>query len=205
MQFLTTNSFGTTLLLSFLGVASAAELLGCDAVNCTKDSYGTGTKCKVGNSTLGALGITNFTSTLDKSPLTWTFGYNENGTKAGNDSIRLFDRNFYLGTPPSLSLKDTTGCALFFEGYSPTIKKPMGEKQDNFTCADVLNESCVNDVILQAKTEGKNINGTSDFCNQLQKVIADKPPSSCSFLPNKSWGTVVSQCKCYPSNCLPWK
>ncbi|KAF1949402.1 hypothetical protein CC80DRAFT_497560 [Byssothecium circinans] len=195
MQFLTTSTFGIAILLTLSSnKATAAELLGCDAVGCPEDQNQR-TQCSVGNATLRVLGITNITTSLDKSPITWTIGYNE-GKKPGNDSVDTYDRNFYLGTPPSLQLKDTTGCALFFEGVAPSIAlpkpKPGPSNIANFTCSDVLKEDCVSDLISQAKSAAKGIDGKDDFCSSLQKSLVDKPPSTCSLVKG-SWGAVFAQ------------
>ena len=184
----TTSGAATLLFLSF-GSSALAQLLGCDAVGCPLDDYRT-PQCEVGNATLKAIGIANVTTLLDAQPLTWTLGLQElNGTQP------TFDRNFYLGTPASLELNDTTGCALFFEGVSTNLTTSKGNLLDKFTCSDALAESCVSDLITQAESNSKDISGTSDdsdFCNKLRDSLVNKPPSTCNGLQG-SWGNIIAK------------
>jgi hypothetical protein len=190
----TTSSFSSiTLLFSFLGSAVTAQLLGCDAVKCPVDEYRTA-QCEIGNATLKAIGIVNVTTSLDASPFTWTLGLQElktNGTKP------IFDRNFYLGTPPSLKLSDTTGCALFFEGVSANLTVPYEDQLDRFTCSDTMAESCVADLIAQAQStfeKLEDVSSEADVCSRLRDSITREPPSSCNGVKG-SWGTVIARSK----------
>lgn len=200
-SFVSSTSGSAILMILSMGSAAVAQLLGCDAVGCPMDNYRT-PKCEVGNVTLKAIGIANVTTTLDSQPLTWTLGLQElNGTQP------TFDRNFYLGTPTSLDLNGTTGCALFFEGVSGNLTTLAGNQLDKFTCTNTLSESCVSDLITQAESSSKDIEDTSDtskFCNKLRDSLVNKPPSSCEGVKG-SWGTLVAECKQLqpPSHCKP--
>ncbi|KAK8038964.1 hypothetical protein PG993_007375 [Apiospora rasikravindrae] len=173
---------------------AAAELLGCDAVGCPTNEYHVA-QCKIGNATLQALGITNVTTTLDTRPLTWTVGFQE----APKDSISghpeaamALDKNFYLGTPPSMRFDNSTaGCALFFEGISANITVPQ-DKKNSFTCADALSEDCVSDLVRQAESAAK-FAGNADACSQLRDSLTNKPPPSCNSVKGGTWGSVISR------------
>ncbi|KAJ4993801.1 hypothetical protein SVAN01_00855 [Stagonosporopsis vannaccii] len=191
----------TALLLS--SSTTSAQLLGCDAVGCPVDEYRRA-HCEVGNATLKAVGIANVTTSLSPAPLTWTLGLQEldnNGTQP------LFDRNFYLGTPASLKLDDSTGCALFFEGVSSNLTAPNADQLDKFTCSNSLAESCISDLVAQAQSNYKSLNnGTSKgpaLCNQLRDSLANLPPSTCNGVTG-SWGTITAQRKLHFSFISPY-
>jgi len=181
----------TALLLSSRSTASA-QLLGCDAVGCPVDEYRRA-NCEVGNATLNAVGIANVTTSLSREPLTWTLGLQE---VDNNGTAPSFDRNYYLGTPPSLKLDDTTGCALFFEGVSANLTAPNADQLDNFTCSDSLAESCIADLTAQAHSTFKALNnGTATgpaLCNQLRDSLANQAPSTCNGV-RGSWGAIAAQ------------
>lgn len=191
MRFSSPNTSVPVVLFPLLfGNFALAELFGCDAIGCPVDEYRTA-QCKVGNATLKAVGITNVTTTVDTRPLTWTLGLQELQT-AGNgiQTALTLDRNFYLGTPPSLQLNGTTGCALFFEGIAANL---TATDKENFTCSDALNKDCVSDLITQSQASGDALSD-SDFCNKLRDSLVNKPPSTCNGV-KSSWGTIVVQCK----------
>lgn len=186
---------GPAILLSFLfGSTATAQLLGCDAVGCPIDEY-RNVQCKIGNATLKAIGVTNVTTILDSRPLTWTLGLQE---LKGNGTNPTFDRNFYLGTPPSLQLNDTKGCALFFEGISANLTSSSGDQLDKFTCSNVVAEACVSDLIAQAQSTyegfGVETDGSSGLCSRLRDSLMDKPPTTCNGVKG-SWGTILAQRK----------
>lgn len=181
----------TALLLSSRSTASA-QLLGCDAVGCPVDEYRRA-NCEVGNATLNAVGIANVTTSLSREPLTWTLGLQE---LDNNGTAPSFDRNYYLGTPPSLKLDDITGCALFFEGVSANLTAPNADQLDKFTCSDSLAESCITDLTAQAQSTFKALNnGTATgpaLCNQLRDSLANQAPSTCNGV-RGSWGAIATQ------------
>lgn len=184
------TSVPVALLPLLFGQAALAELFGCDTVGCPVDEYRTA-QCKVGNATLKAVGITNITTTVDTRPLTWTLGLQELQTAGNRSQTTLtLDRNFYLGTPPSFKLEDTTGCALFFEGISANLTTT---NKENFTCSDALNKDCVSDLITQTQSSGDALSN-SDFCNKLRDSLVNNPPSTCNGI-KSSWGTIVAQRK----------
>ncbi len=189
----TTSALAVAAVLLLRSTATA-QLLGCDAVDCAIDEYRRA-KCEVGNATLSALGIANFSTSLDSQPLTWTLGLQQLDSTA---TQLPFDRNYYLGTPPSLKLNDTAGCALFFEGISTNLTAANGSQLDKFTCSNALAESCVTDLITQAQTNFKAINNATandaGFCSQLRDSLANSPPGSCNGVKG-SWGAINAQRK----------
>ncbi|KAF1357552.1 hypothetical protein EJ07DRAFT_157552 [Lizonia empirigonia] len=183
-----TSGSAILLLLSF-GSSAVAQLLGCDAVGCPVDEYRT-PQCEIGNATLKAIGITNVTTLLDSQPLTWTLGLQE--LKAAQPT---FDRNFYLGTPPSVNLNDTTSCALFFEGVSSNLTTSAGNQLNKFICSDALPAACISDLLTQAQSSFDNLDKTpsssSSICTQLRDTLLTKPPPTCN-MPQGTWGTILA-------------
>ncbi|KAF3044746.1 hypothetical protein E8E12_010165 [Didymella heteroderae] len=147
----------------------------------------------IGNATLKAIGISNVTTSLDSQPLTWTVGLQELKENGANPT---FDRNFYLGTPPSIQLNDAHGCALFFDGISANLTSSMGDQLDKFSCSNVLAEACVSDLIAQARStyEGFGVatDGSPGICSRLSDALMDKPPTACNGIKG-SWGTILAQ------------
>lgn len=179
------------LLLSLFSSEALSEIVGCDAVGCPVDQYRVA-QCELGNATLKAVGIANVTTTVDSRPFTWTLGLQEN--QSGDDGTQAtFDRNFYLGTPSSVQLNYSTGCALFFEGIAPNLTAPK-DKMDSFSCSDVLNGDCLSELILQAQTAAKDSEASkdADFCNDLRDSLIDMAPSTCNGV-KESWGAIVAR------------
>lgn len=192
--YIATFSSPVILLFFSLGGTATAQLLGCDAVGCPIDDNRI-TRCDVGNATLKAIGVANVTTILDARPLTWTLGLQELSSGGTNPT---FDRNFYLGTPPSLQTNDTNGCALFFEGVSANLTSSTGDQLDKFTCSNTLAEACVSDLIAQAQSAseglGDKADGSSDRCNTLRDLLINQPPTTCNGMKG-SWGTILAHRK----------
>ncbi|KAH6633606.1 hypothetical protein C7974DRAFT_375667 [Boeremia exigua] len=188
MRATTATSPGLTLAaLLLLQSTTTAQLLGCDAVNCPVDAYRT-VQCSVGNATLKAIGIANLKTSLGTQPLTWTLGLQELDTNSTQPS---FDRNYYLGTPPSFQLNDT-GCALFFEGIAPKVAAPNDHLED-FTCSNSLPEACIKDLMAQAQFAYKSRNAKDPlFCTQLRDALANTAPATCSAA-KSGWGAITAR------------
>lgn len=180
------------LLLLLLHPASA-QLYGCKTVNCPVDDKGLSV-CPLGNSTFEYIGIANVASSISSSPLTWTVGVERSDTSSSGQIP--FDRNFYLGTPPSLNVEGKTGCALFFDGVAPALARQPNVPKDAFTCKDVLEERCIADVIAQAKESYRALVDAGDsevtFCGQLRDALVEQPPSTCDVVTG-SWGDVIAK------------
>ena len=179
---------------------SLAQLSSCDAVNCPLDQY-RNFECVVGNASAIALGITSFTSPLSSQPLTWTIV-----VQGVNGPSNNYERDFFLGTSPSLNLtaggsSQSQACGLFFEGVATKIKFPGTDREyDQGTCDDALTQSCVNDLRTQARTELANIRGGSggyndslpaSVCGKLGDVLRDDAPKTCTVVSDGRWGDVL--------------
>lgn len=142
--------------------------------------------CEIGNSTLKAIGIANFTTSINPQPLAWTLGLHEQ-CNSENRTQLILDRTCCLGTPPSLQLANVTGCALFFESIAARLTVPDSfDVTDIFTCSDVLSQSCVSDLTTRARTAANDLQrqvterDSSDFCSNLSSSLHKTPPESCS-------------------------
>lgn len=179
--------------------AISGEIHGCDAVRCPSGPQDS-SECDIGNSTLKAIGIANFTTNVNPQPVTWTLGLHESyDTKNGTQLI--LDRNHYLGTPPSLQLANVTGCALFFEGIAAKLTIPHSlDATDKSTCSDVLSQSCVSYWTAQARTAADDLLGqvternSSYLCSRLGSSLQSNPPESCNSA-RSTWGTVAARHK----------
>ena len=142
-----------------LATFSYAQLSGCDAVDCPTDQNGK-SQCVLGNATAAALGVLSFNTSLSRQPLTWTLI-----VQSLNSQENLYERDFFLGSPPSLNLvqntttrstpyQQTQACSLFFEGIASQLRFPGSNPlYDQGTCNDALNAACVADLQAQAKSE----------------------------------------------------
>ncbi|KAI9642416.1 hypothetical protein NHQ30_009221 [Ciborinia camelliae] len=180
-----------------LSIANAQTLVGCDAVSCP--TTGGQTHCTVGNTTMSELGITSFNTSLNTSPFTWTLGIQETFDPV-NKSLASWDRDFFLGTPPSISnlTSSTHGCALFFDGISPNLFFQGNDSSG--TCQDALSSQCVNDLLSQSQSEMvsllKNSTGSqteSNICSELQSALQSQAPTSCTAAASHNWGTINVQ------------
>ncbi|KAJ8065161.1 hypothetical protein OCU04_005874 [Sclerotinia nivalis] len=190
--------------VSFLSVSQAQNqtLVGCDAVHCPTD-HKTST-CPVGNTTLSYLGITSFNTSLASLPLTWTLGTQVNHDPS-NSSLASLDRDYFLGTPPTISNLISTpyhGCALFFDGVSANLSFPNTARESGSgTCNDALSSSCVTDLLAQSQSELKTLLGSdssseSKICSALQSALQSKPPTSCTDIQTihiNGWGNTIAR------------
>lgn len=174
--------------------AGRAQLLGCDSIGCPKDSSSNDV-CPIGSTTARAIGITNFTSSLNSDPFTWTVAFSSQ-ISPSNSSVDLLERSYYLGTPPSLDLATETnvkGCGLFFEDV---VTRGDFSPSTAGTCSDLLGASCVSDLISQAnKTLSQLLadEDTSFVCSKLAVQLRDNAPSSCTLDNVGQWGAIAVQ------------
>ena len=197
-----TNSTPCSLLLStifvipFLLSHSAAQIAGCDAVNCPVNEY-SNSICPVGNITAQAIGITNFSIPVTDQALTWTIT-----TESLKNDQNTFERDFFLGSPANLDLKarassDTQLCAIFFNGVATRVMFPGTDPEyDQGTCNDALTAACTNDLRSQAQSfqwrnlTGASLNGGSSFCTQLGDSLRKDAPQSCTVASDHQWTDV---------------
>lgn len=157
-------------------------------------------QCEVGNATLTAVGITELTTNIDTMPLTWTVGLQKHDGPLDGSQI-VFDRNYYLGTPASLHLANSTGCAVFFEGITGNLAVSRGNMDmDSSICPDVLSPGCISDLLAQVETRFEDLLAwpndlsATQLCDHLREDLSDNAPDSCSEA-KAGWGTLVSQCE----------
>lgn len=159
--------------------------------------------CTVGNSTAVGIGIITTNSSLSApEPLTWTIAIQP--TKE-NNTRRAFERDFFLGTPPSLDLRNTSrgACALIFDGVSSnlTFNDHNPQYGANGTCDNALGPACVSDLRSQSVTELQLILGadgvvdedTSGTCEALASALREHAPASCSAAGSGNWGTLLAR------------
>ena len=193
--------FLSSVLAAFISILclrpTAGQLESCDQVNCPL--VGAAWHCPVGNVTNVGLGIAGFENLISLGKkLTWTVGLSN--PDVSNSTETLWERQFYLGTPPTLDLKATEtfgGCAFFFEDTMRKLHFAANLDNDTSdgTCADVMGSACVDDLVQQATEHIVNIaseglNQTTT-CELLQKFIADNPPDSCAQIAPDTWGRIV--------------
>ena len=161
----------TTCLLAF---SSYAQISGCNAVDCPT-AYNGDLQCVIGNATASAIGALSFNTSLSPQPLTWTLIIQSPTSLHSQPQQELFERDFFLGTPPSLNLSQNTSatstrnqqaeaCSLFFEGVAPRLRFPGSDREyDQGTCNDALGAQCFADLQAQAQSELSKIlnNSTS--------------------------------------------
>ena len=204
-----------------LSTSSNAVILGCSDVNCPLDQNHN-PQCSIANSTASGIGLTSVNSALSTSqPLTWTLLVQE--IKADQN---MFERDFFLGTPPSLDLSSNSSslksaCALFFDGIATKLRFPGSDREyDQGTCDDALNSTCVADLLTQGHDEldkiiksNQNTSDEASVCNSLSDALRDHAPASCTAPADGKWGTLlarpltganaskpVNQGTCHPTN-----
>ena len=188
------------LILITLTPSTAAQLLGCDNVQCPHNpDYPMAADCQLGHITAKSIGVANLTTNLSPQPLTWTIGLSENQSS----SSVVVSRDFYLGQPPSLNIQLQSGtpdCAIFFHGIAPALQFPGPSGIDggstSGTCADALTLPCVEDLQNQA-AEVLNANASMD-CSSLAAILQSTPPTSCP-VQNENWGKVSGKCELHLS------
>lgn len=184
------------LILTILTSSSAAQLLGCDNVQCPKDPNNSMlADCQLGSITAENIGVANLTTDLSPQPLTWTIGQSENRSL----STSVVGRDFYLGHPPSLNAQLQSGtpdCAIFFHGIAPYLRFPstsgIDQGKSSGTCADVLTLPCM-EALQNQVAEVLTTNATVD-CSSLAAMLQSTAPTSCP-VQNGTWGEVSGKCE----------
>jgi hypothetical protein len=184
------------LILVILTASSAAQLVGCDNVQCPKNPNNSMlADCQLGSVTAENIGIANLTTHLSARPLTWAIGQSENRSI----STSVISRDFYLGRPPSLNVQLQSGtpdCAIFFHGIAPSLQFPntsgIDQGKSSGTCADVLKLPCM-EALQNQVAEVLTTNATVD-CSSLAAMLQSTAPASCP-VQNGNWGEVSGKCE----------
>lgn len=182
------------LLLTFVRPAFS-QIVGCDGPDVECPTKQTATDGGVCGHNEDGIGIVSFDSNITADgPLTWTVRTSE--TAATNDYPRNSGRLFYLGTPPSLNLRDVTNfgaCTAILWNVTSALQLPS-EFNDlgNFGCNTVMGAQCAQDVVAQTRNELLRLLGDSSYdarqgspCDVVAGRISKlSPPESCGGLFN---------------------
>jgi hypothetical protein len=185
-----------TLIITIFASSSAAQLFGCDNVQCPRNPNNTFVAdCTLGSINAENIGVANLTTDLGPQPLTWTIGQSENRSVSNS----VVGRDFYLGQPPSLNLQLQFGipdCAIFFHGIAPSLRFPstngIDQGQSSGTCADALTVSCVE--ALQSQIAVVLATNATIDCTSLAVVLQSAAPTSCP-VQSGNWDEVSGKCE----------
>ncbi|KAK7393861.1 hypothetical protein QQX98_013356, partial [Neonectria punicea] len=164
-------------------------IVGCAEVECPTAGRSTSAECQLVDKTLGMIGLARVPVEADAlEGLSWVEGV---AIADPNDGNRTFDKSFYLGTPPSLSLNSTGACALFFTHVSDRVR--FDDEDDDLsvsqgTCEEAMSKKCVSALISRA--EDLDVDGLSsgEACKKLQEEFEDNLDSECaSFADRSKW------------------
>ncbi len=180
-----------------------APIVGCSEVDCPTAATTTSASCRVADNTLTAIGLANFQTSFAKDPFTWTLGVENYDNTISN---RIYERNFYLGSPQGVNLNTTNAgaCALFFTRVTDQVKFDGNNSATLVgTCNDALNADCVNALLAQA-TEAASSFGTfsdAEACERLQSDFTSRLVSQCTqFATGNNWqGVEVRRTSLYSS------
>lgn len=185
-----------------LASPTCSQLVGCDVLDCGSANH----SCTLGNATNAFIGTTSLNSSVSPSaPLTWTVGASTDDSSSNLTDV-TFTKNFYLGFPPTLDLAGSTevaGCALFFEGIARSISMSGVTEYGSMTCGQALQDSCVHDLLEQAKQQVQTLRTAGDadnaaVCTSLQTTLEARPPQSCQTIAQVSWGSIIPKGPFHP-------
>ena len=152
--------------------------------------------------TATAVGVADVSTPFSSSPFTWTLT-----VQPVRGSVKTFERDFFLGTPPFLPLNstDTQACALFFDGISANLKFPGSDPEtDQGTCIDALTQACVDDLSKQAKdawselldgseSDDVDLLNTGEVCKRFGETLRDHAPQTCTAASDRKWGDILAR------------
>ncbi|KPM38674.1 hypothetical protein AK830_g7876 [Neonectria ditissima] len=166
-----------------------ATIVGCAEADCPTAGRSTSSECQLVDKNLSMIGLARVPVESDTlEGLSWVEGV---AIADSNDGNRAFDKSFYLGTPPSLSLNDTGACALFFTHVSTRVKFEDDDTDVSVsqgTCEDAMSKECVS--ALTSRAEDLDVDGLSskEACKKLQEEFEDNLDSECSsFADGSKW------------------
>ncbi|CAM1509597.1 Fc.00g033360.m01.CDS01 [Cosmosporella sp. VM-42] len=187
--------FAAVVAQAFLAERSSAQslgktIVGCLEVQCPTADGSVAAECKLADKTFTTIGLARIPTKVDAlEGLSWVEGAVVSDLDGRN---RTFDKSFYLGTPPNLSLNGSESCALFFTHFSERVNKFNNGKEDvsisQGTCDEAMSEKCVSAIVSRA--EGVDLDGLSseDACEKLQKEFEDNLDSECApFADGSKW------------------
>jgi hypothetical protein len=168
----------------------SAQIAGCDASGMDCPTKATASKDGICSFDSGDIGVVSFDSNITSDgPLTWTVAAADG---KGNGAYPKYSaRSFFLGTPSSLNLRDTTdfgACSTVFWNFTANLQLPAGFTDfANFGCHSVMGDQCAQDVAAQARSELARLLNDSTHdpvqrfpCETIQdRMSAAGPPESC--------------------------
>ena len=155
--------------------------------------------------------ITSFDSNVTGAgPLSWSMNGPYTLDVGHDKKTDQHWRDFFLNTPPSLNLTNTTdysGCALFFYNATAALQADANHQDKvGFSCDSVMASQCQQDLNQQALDDlallldpnnGQDLTPAeeSNTCRTLASRFADREvPQSCSFyVQQATWGYATGQ------------
>ncbi|KNG49138.1 hypothetical protein TW65_04119 [Stemphylium lycopersici] len=193
----------STLFAASIGCAAAQyvnnnTIGSCADVDCpSRGDSTTLSECQVTNRTYGLIGLQSMSSAIteEDANLTWTVGTHVYDNIDGDSSARKVEKDFYLGTPPSLGLSSDdlpyAGCAIFL--YTNELTKP---RDNQSSCVDTIGIDCMTSLLtnVAAYLADGSQNGTTstkETCQRVQEELNKNFPSSCANVPGQeSWNGI---------------
>ena len=170
-----------------LAVDLGQPIVGCSEVDCPTANNTTSAECRVADRTLSLIGLSTFNTAVADDDFTWTEGIQAYDNLDPNvDDDRVYERNFYLGSPQGFDLVENStasgfgACALFFTTVSESVTFG-GDKNETSvgTCNDALSSDCVNALLKQA-TDVASKFSASESCKKLQSDFESNLVPECS-------------------------
>ncbi|RAR05497.1 hypothetical protein DDE82_003964 [Stemphylium lycopersici] len=179
----------------------------CVDVDCPGD--GLDAMCRVQNQTHRTIGLRTFDTAIteDSQNLTWTVGMTlYDGYDAQGDRSKLartVERDYYLGTPPSLNLSSDQllyrGCAILFSENKAVGPQIDGSQPGGPPCEDLIGGGCIPSVVSQTKAllaSNRTRYGnptTVQACQNLRDDLESLFPSACGTLAGQDrWNNISS-------------
>lgn len=142
-------------------------------------------ECQITNRTYGLIGLESFSTSItdNQDNLTWTVGTHVYEKPDPNESLsRNIEKDFYLGTPPSLDLTADDfpyhGCAIFL--YGNDLIRPKKESQQ---CGDVISTECLDSLLKDASAllvdSQEETESAEDACQRVQMGLNESFSSGC--------------------------
>ncbi|OCL05721.1 hypothetical protein AOQ84DRAFT_390683 [Glonium stellatum] len=182
-----------------MAIDLGAPIVGCAEVDCptTASTNETSADCRVADHTFTAIGLSNFQppTNISSDDFTWTEGIETyDNLDPSIDFDRIFERNFYLGTPPAFAQSNSSRygfCALFFTQVTNDVKFDSSPIETAVgTCDEAMTQNCVNSLLEQAVSAAASFaNQNSDeACGNLLSNFQNNLSSACpQFATGDNW------------------
>jgi hypothetical protein len=166
-----------------------SQIVGCDGPNIQCPTEDSDAKGSCAYSDYG-IGVVEFDSNITEAPLTWTMTTVDDTRKDSQMSVR----RFWLGTPPSINLTNTStfgACSMVFQPsleLTSLLQVPPGTNLDNFGCETVMGEDCLRGLAGRLQQEASRAVEDGNMDDRLvrspcaavrERLQAAKLPESC--------------------------